>query len=186
MGVFSPWLYYINPAIFPIVNSANNEFHSWLEIQNKSYGEYILIYEKIKTELKCDDLGIIDAFVRDFVADSSIVAAQKLVIKLKEKFTRIWRCADSDSWNELKDKDLLTFSWLNSNIDYKKIEIKGAGKNSIEPWVNELKNGDLIFIMGKNNYNGICFACSEYNFSGPVIRFSSNDQKPAIMSDQII
>ncbi len=101
---------------------------------------------------------------------------------LRKKFKNIWRCADSSKWHILKNYDLLTFDWLNETIDYKKVDLKKIehGKKAIPPWVNSLMIGDLIFVMGKNHFNGVAIAESVYDFEGPTIDMGSNGVKPAI------
>jgi len=101
---------------------------------------------------------------------------------LRKKFGSIWRCADSYKWHILKNHDLLTFDWLNDSIDYKSIDIKKlkSGKRAIEPWVNKMKTGDLVFIMGKNHYNGIAIINSEYSYQENQIDMGSNGIKPSV------
>ena len=105
----------------------------------------------------------------------------KLAKKLRECFPRIWRCSDSSEWSQLQKQDLFTFKWLDINIDYHKIDtIKGGGSKSIKPWVNDLQEGDLIFILGKNEYNGIALTESVYDYNGPVIQLNEEEYFPAI------
>ena len=32
-GIYSPWLHYINPHIFPIINSSNKKFRKWMDFR---------------------------------------------------------------------------------------------------------------------------------------------------------
>jgi len=100
----------------------------------------------------------------------------------RNSFSNIWRCADSWGWEELKKTNLLTIAWLNKDIDYKKTDLGSLdrGIRSISPWVNELSIGDLIFVMGKYSFDGICIAESEYDFTGPFLNFTNFGEKPAI------
>lgn len=59
-GIYSPWLYYINPEIFPIKNSSSEKLINYLELKN-NYPEYILEAFQIKTTLEIDDYGLLDA-----------------------------------------------------------------------------------------------------------------------------
>lgn len=122
-----------------------------------------------------------------FQITSKTFSTKEFAKLLRLKFKRIWRCADSWRWNEMKDSDLLTFAWLDKRVDYK---IRGLddleeGKRAIIPWVKELKKGDLIFVMGKNNFGGICIADSEYDFNGPKLNLSEYGEKPAIQVNYI-
>lgn len=107
---------------------------------------------------------------------------KELEEKLKSKFKRIWRCSDSNKWDILKNSDLLTFDWIDKNINYKSLSADniGAGKRAIYPFVNSLKIGDLIFIMGKNSFQGIAICESEYQFNGLILNMGLTGNKPAI------
>ncbi len=102
--------------------------------------------------------------------------------RLKSNFNNIWRCADSAKWYILKSTNILTFDWFDSGVNYlgvRKEEI-GKGKMSIYPWVNDLRIGDLIFVMSKNHYFGTAIARSEYNWKGPFLDIGGESKKPAI------
>ncbi|WP_282111458.1 McrB family protein [Maribacter stanieri] len=105
-----------------------------------------------------------------------------LVKLIRNSFERIWRCADSNKWYILKEYDLLTFDWLDNSIDYNVINIDSlkSGKRAITPWVKKMKQGDLVFIMGKNQYNGIAIINSEYAFQDNVIDMGNNGLKPSV------
>ena len=110
---------------------------------------------------------------------------QELEKKIRSQYTNIWRCAASWKWLILRNTDLLSFLWLDSDINYKKHlkEIK-YGKKSIIPWVDLLKQGDLIFILDKYNYYGIAIAQTEYNYRGPFVKINNKDY-PAIRVNYI-
>jgi flavodoxin len=109
-------------------------------------------------------------------------SSNELAQLLWNRFNNIWRCADSWRWSEMKDSGLLTFAWLDNTADYKQLPGSSLkrGRRAIIPWVNELKIGDLIFVMGKNSFNGICIAESEYNFNSDKLNLSEYGEKPAI------
>lgn len=111
-----------------------------------------------------------------------MMTVEELKGQLLEIFPRIWRCADSYKWNILYPTNLLTFDWINVDIDYQTIDFATLknGRRAIEPWVKQLKKGDLIFVMGKNSFHGIAIAMSEYSFVGDKIDMGSNGIKPAI------
>lgn len=109
-------------------------------------------------------------------------SVKEIVLTLRKSFPNIWRCADSWRWNEMKDTGLLTFAWLDKKINYSEIDFSDlkSGSRAIYPWVNELSVGDLIFVMGKNTFDGICIAQSEYSFNGPTLALTGYGEKPAI------
>jgi 5-methylcytosine-specific restriction endonuclease McrBC GTP-binding regulatory subunit McrB len=113
---------------------------------------------------------------------------KELEKKLRKQFKNIWRCADSNKWHILKSHNLLTFDWLDNTTNYKSINIKKdleSGMRSIEPWVNQMKVGDLVFIMGKNQYNGIAVIESDYDFNNHKIDMGESGLKPAIKVNYI-
>lgn len=107
---------------------------------------------------------------------------QELKTQLKNTFKRIWRCADSNKWYILKNSDLLTFDWINKNTNYKSLSANeiGSGKRAIYPFVNSLKIGDLIFVMGKNSFQGIAICESEYQFNSLTLNMGDSGDKPAV------
>jgi 5-methylcytosine-specific restriction endonuclease McrBC GTP-binding regulatory subunit McrB len=180
-GIYSPWLHYIKPDLFPIINNSHNDFMDWIEM-DKKYSSCIEDYAELMRITGEQHLGMLDFFAHRFKPDNSVAAIKKVVEKLRAKYSRIWRCADSYRWDQIKNSDMLTFDWLDPNTDYRSINMDNlaGGSRAIKPWVTELKSSDLIFIMGKNYYNGICFAESEYDFNGPFIELPDKGKKPAI------
>jgi hypothetical protein len=112
---------------------------------------------------------------------------KELFALLNKRFNNIWRCADSNKWQFLKDKELLSFDWINKNINYQNLSKKdiGSGQKSIYPFVHSLKVGDLIFVMGKNSFQGIAICQSEYNYQGPFISMGDKGDKPAVKVNYI-
>jgi hypothetical protein len=180
-GVFSPWLHYINPEIFPIINNSHNAFLEWLEI-DKKYNSCIEAFHRLKEVCSEPHLGMLDYYAHTFSIPGTGVELNDLAENLRKTFPRIWRCADSFKWGDIKETNLLSFDWLDKQIDYKAIDLDdlASGQRAIKPWVNDLKKGDLVFVMGKNNYNGICIADSTYSVDGPFLHFKESGEKPAI------
>jgi 5-methylcytosine-specific restriction protein B len=67
-GIYSPWLYYINPQIFPIINTKHIAFLEWLEVETV-YPEAIKLFAELKTLLNPNDLGILDIWVYGLDSD---------------------------------------------------------------------------------------------------------------------
>ncbi|MCB0732318.1 MAG: AAA family ATPase, partial [Ignavibacteriae bacterium] len=103
------------------------------------------------------------------------------IVKLvREKYKNVWRCADSWEWESIKNSNLLSIKYLDPNTNYKEEDISALrGNRSISAWVNSLQAGDLIFIMGKNQYNGIAIAETAYEYDGLKVSFGKNEH-PAI------
>src|ERR1035437_9046368 len=162
-GVYSPWLYYIIPSLFPIINTTHINFLTWLEI-DKKYSECIKAFDHLKDKVDESELGMIDAFAHRFIIDTAKRDIDKLLEKLHELFPHIWRCATSNKWDAFKDRKVLSLEWLDAGEDYKNISDFGKGKMSISRWVKSLKEGDLIVVMDKYKYYGIAIAKSAYEF----------------------
>lgn len=124
----------------------------------------------------------------DFLRDRGFTLRNKreakdLIAALQSAFQGIWHCAVSRNWDAIRQNRLLSFDYFDANRDYRKQPATGGeGVKSIKPWVNELKTGDLIFIIEKHNFYGIAIALSEYNPEGPFLDFSGAP-KPAIRLD---
>ena len=118
----------------------------------------------------------------EFEIKSKSLSAKEIVLAIRQEFSNVWRCADSWRWNEMKDSGLLTFAWLDNKVNYLEVDFSKlkSGSRAIYPWVNELSVGDLIFVMGKNTFDGVCIAESEYDFNGPTLTLSGYGEKPAI------
>ncbi len=167
-------------------------------INDNPYPFKLLVTEAAKIaniELSSNDFGSSE-YTRDFFAKQTGYTCQEispessdndLAAELEKRFKNIWRCADSNKWHILKETDLLTFDWLDKNTNYKEIDINQLprGKRAIRPWVNSLKEGDLIFIMGKNNFQGIAVCQSEYDYNGPFVNMGDSGEKPAVKVNYI-
>lgn len=65
-GIYSPWLYYLNPEIFPIQNNSHNDFIKWCNLPSDSYPVAIKLFHEVAAILNEKDLGVIDAFTHMF------------------------------------------------------------------------------------------------------------------------
>ena len=65
-ATYSPWLYYINPEIFPIKNKSNSTFIAWCEQPTNSYPVAIKLFHEVSDILGEKELGLIDAFTHVF------------------------------------------------------------------------------------------------------------------------
>ncbi len=66
-GVYSPWLYYLNPQLFPIYNNSHADFMAWCEQPANSYPIAIRLFHEVAEILGEKDLGLIDAFAHKFI-----------------------------------------------------------------------------------------------------------------------
>lgn len=66
-GVYSPWLYYLNPHVFPIFNNSHAEFVAWCEQVPGSYPVAIRLFHEVGKILGEENLGLVDAFAHKFI-----------------------------------------------------------------------------------------------------------------------
>lgn len=64
-GIYSPWLYYINPQLFPILNNSHIKFREWMEIP-ADYPTCIKDFNELKVLVNENELGVIDYFAHNF------------------------------------------------------------------------------------------------------------------------
>lgn len=65
-GVYSPWLHYIKPEIFPLVNHSNDNFRRWLGVP-LDYPSCIRDFNQLKKTVSEDDLGMFDSITHHLV-----------------------------------------------------------------------------------------------------------------------
>lgn len=64
-GIYSPWLYYINPQVFPILNNSHIKFREWIDIP-ADYPSCIKYFNELRALANETDLGLIDMFAHNF------------------------------------------------------------------------------------------------------------------------
>ncbi|MCR9155226.1 MAG: AAA family ATPase [Bacteroidetes bacterium] len=64
-GIYSPWLYYINPTLFPILNNSHKEFMKWMGM-SMNYPNTIPEFHQLREAAGEDNLGGIDFFAHKF------------------------------------------------------------------------------------------------------------------------
>jgi len=182
-GIYSPWLHYINPQLFPVFNSKHSEFALWL-CNSVNYTDAVENYNYLLTILNEKDHGIFDAFVYaydDFGDEKSAKKyVEELLEKIHEKTGEIWRCATSEQWDNFSSGNVLSINYMDAKIDYTKVDDYGEGKKSIKRWVELLSIGDLIIVMDKYYYYGIAIAESKYTFEKLDIDFGDGLIWPSI------
>jgi hypothetical protein len=70
-GIYSPWLHYIKPDIFPIINNTHNNFLHWFEI-NKKYSSCIEEFAELLKLSNEIHFGMLDNFAHRFETPNSI------------------------------------------------------------------------------------------------------------------
>lgn len=169
-GIYSPWLYYINPKIFPISNNTHDKFRKWLGLPNE-YSSYIKEFGTLNQNIGEEELGPLDDFAHRFTTDEFYFDVESFVKKLNSTFKKTWRCATSNQWEHFKSRSVLSLNWLDNNTDYSNLKKFDEGKMSTTRWVKQLSEGDLIFILDKYKYYGIAIARSRYKFKENDLEF---------------
>lgn len=79
--VYSPWLHYINPAIFPIINEPHKSFREWIG-SNGNYGNCIVDYYQLLNAVGEVDYGQIDTFLRHIdIKEDKLMIKQMNTVK---------------------------------------------------------------------------------------------------------
>lgn len=101
---------------------------------------------------------------------------------IQDSGRKLWRLGDVKHWPSFRENNMLTLTWLEADIDYRKVNLNTLkrGKRVIPRWVNELNRHDLIFLMDKTHYYGIAIAEMEYHPYNPTIDIGEEEGKPAI------
>ena len=158
-GIYSPWLYYINPSFFPIVNSITKLFIKWMEM-SKTYYSLISQFSTIKKHFNIDDLGIIDGFI--YALNETLKKKDDVLVKLfsmslsDEKLIQIY--------NTIKDKDgkysdfIKKEYYFRNNIDeksnVKRFWLVGAFTSHEELGLNGTKDRTDYYINNSVWING--------------------------------
>lgn len=170
-GIYSPWLHYINPEIFPIANNTHDEFREWIGIPS-DYPSNIRDFNYLKTLVNENDLGVLDKFAYQFSSEEDFWDIDNFIESLNNHFKKVWRCATSNVWNDFRDKNILSINWLDANTDYSTLKTFMSGKMSTRPWTHELLEGNLIVVLDKYQYYGIAVAKSTYKYKENDIEFN--------------
>ena len=139
MGIYSPWLYYINPELFPILNNSHNDFKKWINTSS-DYPSAIKDFHTLKLEVGETDLGLIDMFAHDFKKYNSSETLETLELKGHKLFK-----ISHGIFTKHKDyrntgfKDVLVNNnWICLNIY--------TGKGQASKFITEAKVGDFVYV----------------------------------------
>ena len=138
-GVYSPWLFYINPYIFPLVNGGIKGFKSWINL-SKNYAENINEFKLISDKVGESNLGLIDALTSSITSTGKLNLFRKLVLDNK----RLYKISHGvfTKRTDFVQSGILKILENNKWISLSRYTGKGAG-NSFE---NELQIGDFVYL----------------------------------------
>jgi len=185
VGIFSPWLHYINPNIFPVFNNKHKSFARWL-MNSERYEDIIIAYNELLPLLGETDHGLLDAFIYSYVInDDDVISSsriEQLLSIIHAKTGNIWRCATSGYWDFIFHNEKLTVNWLDHDTDYTLDEniTASGGKLSISRWVKDIQVGDLLIVMDLYKYYGVAIIESLYTFKSQDQEVTEGVIKPCI------
>lgn len=140
-GIYSPWLYYINPAIFPITNNSHIPFLKWMGVST-DYPACIRLFHDLQNAINENDLGMIDAFTHRFTEDKEPLRTLSLnghkLYKISHGvFVKNPAFKKADTANKLKQRNWIC---LHSS----------TGKNQADLFAEAL-TGDYVYLMHGGN-----------------------------------
>ena len=147
-GIFSIWLHYINPELFPIVNNSHNNFRDWIELPNE-YSDSIEAWHEIKDILKEKDFGNVDFFAYHFTPEGGLSYRRYLNIKGKSLYkVSHGNFAKHGKFTALNFADTLEKNNWISISSY-------TGKNQGSAFEKDLVIGDIVYVC----YGGDTLSC---------------------------
>lgn len=148
MGIYSPWLYYINPELFPILNNSHADFKKWIGTSS-NYPSAIKDFNDLKHEVQETDLGLIDMFAHNFKKYNSITSLETFDLKGQRLFK-----ISHGIFVKHKDYRDTGFSKLLENNNWICLNIY-TGKGQASKFIKEAKIGDFVYI----SYGGDNLVC---------------------------
>ncbi len=145
-GVYSPWLHYIKPKVFPIINNSILEFRKWLRLPS-DYPSFIKAANELKEVVNETDHGKIDWFAHLFKGDSD--SPTELIHLNGRKLFKISHGAFVNNSNFKKAgilKVLEKNHWISMGND--------TGLNQFDIFSEKERMGDYVYVCygGKNVY----------------------------------
>jgi hypothetical protein len=151
-GIYSPWLHYINPGLFPILNNSHIKFRTWIGIP-ADYSSCIKDFNELKQYVNEADLGVIDKFAHMFDKYGSPTETVRILDLKGKRFYKvshgIFKKEPQYKYSGIADI-LAQNNWacLHSNTG------KGAGHDfqydaEIGDYIYICYGGDELFCIGK-------------------------------------
>lgn len=138
-GVFSIWLHYINPEIFPIVNNSHNNFKNWIDLPDE-YSDSIEPYHEIKKILNEKDFGEIDFFAHHFTPDGKLKYRRYLDLNNKS----LYKVSHGSFAKQSRFTEVNLIETLEKNnwVSISSYTGKGAGS----AFEKDIKIGDIVYV----------------------------------------
>ncbi|MBL7764605.1 MAG: AAA family ATPase [Chitinophagaceae bacterium] len=150
-GVYSPWLFYLNPELFPLMNNSHDNFKRYFGLSNQ-YSENILEYYQLNDKVKEPDLAAIDFMAHLFTKEGKLNYRRRLDLNGRRIYkishgvfaknfnaSGLWEIFEENKWICMHEK---------------------TGKNQGIAFSNKLQIGDYIYL---------CYGGDELSFIGKII-----------------
>ena len=99
-GIFSPWLQYLRPDFFPILNGGSKPGFKKLGLKRNTYTEAIDIAQTVSRVIGEKDLGILDAMFWDTPSNEEPKSAENgEEIELSSPFSEIFENIEQANWS---------------------------------------------------------------------------------------
>ena len=139
-GIYSPWLYYINPKIFPILNNSHIQFRNWIGIP-ADYPSCIRDFNELNDLVGENDFGLLDNFAHHFDELSKLPPGVKVLNLKGHKLYKISHGVFvKDAF--LKSIDFIKVlegkNWISLH------QVTGKGQASL--FENNLDIGDFVYV----------------------------------------
>jgi 5-methylcytosine-specific restriction endonuclease McrBC GTP-binding regulatory subunit McrB len=143
-GVYSPWLFYINPSLFPIFNNSYKNFIEWYGLPNE-YEEILESLHGLKSFVGEDDFSHIDQVAHAFTTDGKLFLPKVLELNGNSiyKISHGSLIYNKTFENEALVKVINDNNWITLSRYIK----KGQG----EKFEKELKIGDFVYLCYGGN-----------------------------------
>ncbi|EMS33845.1 hypothetical protein C943_04164 [Mariniradius saccharolyticus AK6] len=143
-GVYSPWLFYINPSLFPIFNNSYKNFIEWYGLPN-DYEGIIEPLHKLKSLVGESDFSHIDQVAHAFTSDGKLFLPNTLNLNGRS----IYKISHGSLIFDKKFNNEALIKVVNENnwITLSRYTSKGQG----EKFANELKIGDYVYLCYGGN-----------------------------------
>jgi len=138
-GVYSPWLFYINPSLFPLINDSHNNFLRLYGLP-KQYPELIEEYHEIIDLLEEKDFSGLDYFAHNLDKNGRLNSRKTYYLDGNRFYKLSHGFFISDK--QFRKANFITILEENNWIAMHRNTGKGAG-NSFE---QQMQIGDLVYV----------------------------------------
>lgn len=139
-GVYSPWLYYINPTVFPILNNSHINFRKWIDIPS-DYSSCLEHFTHLKNQVNEADFGLFDRFTHNFNENGPLEPMR--VLKLYDR--NIYKISHGDfaKKSNYRNTGILEIikenNWICMHIN--------TGKGQGAAFKNKVEIGDFVYVV---------------------------------------